>query len=108
MCNGHEDASPMNRFLTAVFSGSASTTAKAAPGIGVTAWAFMGLPLETWVTVLTIIYLLFMCIGAMPKVCETFRYFYRRLNPTHEPPSVLEIIQKPNGDVAGKIGKVRK
>ena len=98
----------MNRFLTAVFSGSASITAKAAPGIGVTAWAFMGLPLETWVTVLTIIYLLFMCIGAMPKVCETFRYFYRRLNPTHEPPSVLEIIQKPNGDVAGKIGKVRK
>ena len=97
----------MKRFLTAVGSGSATTTAKAAPGIGVTAWAFMGLPLETWVTVLTILYLLFMCIGAIPKVCEGVRYLFR-LRPKHLPKPPFVLKHTPSDEVAKKIEKAQK
>ena len=103
-----EEESPMKRFLTSIFSGSATTAAKAAPGIGVTTWAVLGLPIETWVTILTAIYMLFMAIGAIPKVCETVRYFFFRLSPKHQPSPPFEVQQRPSEDVLKKIEKVQK
>ncbi len=76
-----EEESLLKRFLTPIFSGSASATAKAAPGIGVSALSIAGVQLEAWVTILTLIYILVMIIGALPKIAETIRFFYRLWRP---------------------------
>lgn len=76
-----EEDSVLKRILTPIFSGSASGTAKAAPAIGVSALSIAGVPLESWVTILTCVYVLIMIIGALPKIVETLRFFWRMARP---------------------------
>ena len=71
----------LKRILTPIFSGSASGTAKAAPAIGVSALSIAGVPLESWVTILTLVYILIMIFGALPKIVETLRFFWRMKHP---------------------------
>lgn len=73
MCASDEKP-PLSRLISTMASGTAAGGAKASPGIIVTGLTFAGIRLEDWVTILTVIYLVFMAIGALPKVGEGLRY----------------------------------
>lgn len=94
----------LKRILTPIFSGSASGTAKAAPAIGVSALSIAGVPLESWVTILTCVYVLIMIIGALPKIVETIRYFWRMARP-RRPEDIVR--QVSDTSVAEKIRKAK-
>lgn len=74
MCASDENKTPLARLVSSVASGTAAGGAKASPGIIVTGLTFAGIRLEDWVTILTVVYLVFMAIGALPKVGEGVRY----------------------------------
>lgn len=94
----------LKRILTPIFSGSASGAAKAAPAIGVSALSIAGVPLESWVTILTLVYILIMIVGALPKIVETCRFFYRLWKPR----KIEELVCQVSDDaVTKKIEKVR-
>lgn len=69
-----EEESPVKRFFSMLGSGTASSAAKASPGVAVTGLQICGFQIETWVSILTAIYLIFMAIGALPKVIEGLLY----------------------------------
>lgn len=69
-----EEESPVKRFLSMLGSGTASSAAKASPGVAVTGLQIYGFQIETWVSILTAVYLIFMAIGALPKVIEGLLY----------------------------------
>ena len=97
-----EEDSVLKRILTPIFSGSASGTVKAAPAIGVSALSIAGVPLESWVTILTLVYILI--VGALPKIVETCRFFYRLWKPR----KIEELVCQVSDDaVAKKIEKVK-
>ena len=73
MC-ASDEKTPLSRLISSVASGTSAGGAKASPGIIVTGLTFAGIRLEDWVTILTVIYLIFMAIGALPKVGEGLRY----------------------------------
>lgn len=99
-----EEDSVLKRILTPIFSGSASGTVKAAPAIGVSALSIAGVPLESWVTILTLVYILIMIVGALPKIVETCRFFYRLWKPR----KLEEFICQVSDDaVAKKIEKIK-
>ena len=79
MCE--EPTSPIKRFVATVTSGTASGAVKASPGVAITGMSVYGYPVETWVSVLTCAYLLFMIFGCLPKVVETVLYLYRLVRP---------------------------
>ena len=79
MCE--EPTSPIKRFVATVASGTASGAVKASPGVAITGMSVYGYPVETWVSVLTCAYLLFMIFGCLPKVVETVLYLYRLARP---------------------------
>lgn len=79
MCE--EPTSPVKRFVATVTSGTASGAVKASPGVAITGMSVYGYPVETWVSVLTCAYLLFMIFGCLPKVVETVLYLYRLARP---------------------------
>ena len=90
-----EEDSVLKRILTPIFSGSASGTVKAAPAIGVSALSIAGVPLESWVTILTLVYIL---------IVETCRFFYRLWKPR----KIEELVCQVSDDaVAKKIEKVK-
>lgn len=73
--------------------------------VGVTALPVAGVPLESWVTILTLVYVLIMIIGALPKIVETCRFFYRLWKPR----KIEELVCQVSDDaVAKKIEKVRE
>lgn len=99
-----EEDSVLKRILTPIFSGSASGTVKAAPAIGVSALSIAGVPLESWVTILTLVYILIMIVGALPKIVETCRFFYQLWKPR----KIEELVCQVSDDaVAKKIEKVK-
>ena len=99
-----EEDSVLKRLLTPIFSGSASGTVKAAPAIGVSALSIAGVPLESWVTILTLVYILIMIVGALPKIVETCRFFYRLWKPR----KIEELVCQVSDDaVTKKIEKER-
>lgn len=65
-----EEESPVKRFFSMLGSGTASSAAKASPGVAVTGLQICGFQIETWVSILTAIYLIF----ALPKVIEGLLY----------------------------------
>lgn len=103
MCD--DSKTPLQRVIAGLTTSGASGIAKASPGIGVTGLQVFGFPVETWVSVLTCAYLLFMLLGALPKVVEALRYLYRLAVPPKPP---LAVTQKPSSDVQSKIGKAKK
>lgn len=76
-----ENISPVKRVLAALTGSGAVGVAKASPGMAVTSMTIMGYSIETWVSVLTALYLIAMLIGACPKVFEGLRYLYRLAVP---------------------------
>lgn len=100
-----EQETPMKRLVASVFSGSAATTAKASPGIVVSSLSFAGISLEAWVTVLTVAYLLIMCFGALPRVFEACRFFWRLVKPRARP--IYQVTQVESPDVAEKIKEAK-
>lgn len=95
----------MKRLIASIFSGSATTTAKAAPGLVVTSLSFAGISLEAWVTVLTVAYLLLMCIGALPRVFETIRCIWRLIRPKKT--GVLVVQEVESRDVEERIRRTK-
>lgn len=98
------EESLIKRILTPIFSGSASGTAKAAPAIGVSALSIAGVPLESWVTILTLVYVFIMIFGALPKAVETIRFFWRMARP-RKPENFVR--QVSDSSVADKIRKTK-
>ena len=96
-----EEYSPMKRLLASIFSGSATTTAKASPGIAVASLSFAGVPIESWVTILTILYMIILCLGALPKIAECIRYFWRLAHPRKDHPVVVSEVE--SDDVVKKL-----
>ena len=103
MCD--DSKTPLQRVIAGLTTSGASGIAKASPGVAVTGLQVFGFSVETWVSVLTCAYLLFMLLGALPKVIETLRYLYRLAVPVKSP---LEVTQKPSTDVQNKIEKAKK
>lgn len=68
---------PFERFVTGILSSSGAGVAKASPGVAVSGAYFCGLDVQTWVSVLTCLYLAAMIFGAIPKAAEGLRYLYR-------------------------------
>lgn len=105
MCDENSKGGALQRVIATLSASGASGIAKASPGIAVTGAGVLGFPLETWVTILTCLYLLFMLIGAMPKVVEAIRYLYRLAKTkTRAPVNVTEI---PDPSVNQKIEKAK-
>lgn len=77
-----EDKSPLRRFLSSLSIGGATGVAKASPGIVVSGLSFYGIPIEHWISILTVIYLCFMLMGAIPKAIDGIRYVLSLLRPT--------------------------
>ena len=69
MCD--EPTTPLKRFAATLTSGTASGAVKASPGVAVTGLTVYGFPVETWVSVLTCLYLFFMIVGCLPKTIDT-------------------------------------
>lgn len=99
-----DDKSPLQRIVAGFTASGASGVAKASPGIAVTSAGVMGFPIETWVSILTCCYLLFMLIGALPKVIEAMRYLYRLAIPKK---SVISVTTVESQDVKHKIDQVK-
>lgn len=76
-----EDKSPLRRFLSSLGIGGATGVAKASPGIVVSGLSFYGIPVEHWISILTVIYLCFMLVGAIPKAVDGIRYALSLLRP---------------------------
>lgn len=77
-----EDKSPLRRFLSSLGIGGAAGVAKASPGIVVSGLSFYGIPVEHWISILTVIYLCFMLMGAIPKAIDGIRYALSLLKPS--------------------------
>ena len=103
MCD--DSKTPLQRVIAGLTTSGASGIAKASPGIGVTGLQVFGFPVETWVSVLTCAYLLFMLLGALPKVVEALRYLYRLAVPPNPP---IAFNQKPSRDVQSKIDHAKR
>lgn len=99
-----DDKSPLQRIVAGFTASGASGVAKASPGIAVTSAGVMGFPIETWVSILTCCYLLFMLVGALPKVIEAIRYLYRLAIPKK---SVISVTTVESQDVKHKIDQVK-
>lgn len=99
-----DDKSPLQRIVAGFTASGASGVAKASPGIAVTSAGVMGFPIETWVSILTCCYLLFMLVGALPKVIEAIRYLYRLAVPKK---SVISVTTVESQDVKHKIDQVK-
>lgn len=99
-----DDKSPLQRIVAGFSASGASGVAKASPGIAVTSAGVMGFPIETWVSILTCCYLLFMLVGALPKVIEAIRYLYRLAVPKK---SVISVTTVESQDVKHKIDQVK-
>lgn len=99
-----DDKSPLQRIVAGFSASGASGVAKASPGIAVTSAGVMGFPIETWVSILTCCYLLFMLVGALPKVIEAIRYLYRLAIPKK---SVISVTTVESQDVKHKIDQVK-
>lgn len=105
MCEENSTMKWIKKAVLPAFSGTASGAAKAAPGVGVSALVVAGIPLESWVTILTACYVLVMLIGALPKAFNTFMCIYRLWRPRKKPVFVTE---KADDAVARKIKRARK
>lgn len=70
------EQTPEKRYAAMLASGTASSVAKASPGIAVSGLTIYGYPIEEWVSILTAVYLICMVVGALPKVIEGLRYLY--------------------------------
>lgn len=103
MCD--DSKTPLQRVIAGLTTSGASGVAKASPGVAVTGLTIAGYSIETWVSVLTAMYLIAMFIGACPKMVEGLRYLYRLVFP---PKPLLEFNQKPCDDVKNKIEKAKK
>lgn len=99
-----DDKSPLQRIVAGFTASGASGVAKASPGIAVTSAGVMGFPIETWVSILTCCYLLFMLVGALPKVIEAIRYLFRLAVPKK---SVMSVTTVESPDVKNKIDQVK-
>lgn len=71
-----DEKTPEKRYASMLATGTASSVAKASPGIGVSALTFYGYSIETWISILTLCYLALMIVGSLPKVIEGLRYIY--------------------------------
>lgn len=103
MCD--DSKTPVQRAVAGFTASGASGVAKASPGIAVTGAGIMGIPIETWVSILTCCYLIFMLIGALPKVIDTIRYLYRLAVPIKP---TISIKETPCHDVRQKLQKAKK
>lgn len=105
MCN--EQSSPIKRFVAMLSSGTASGAVKASPGVAVTGLSVYGFPVETWVSVLTCVYLIVMILGCLPKVIEFVLYlisFAKRKKPS----TVVPVNQRVDrGAMIQAIAKVK-
>lgn len=99
-----DDKSPLQRIVAGFTASGASGVSKASPGIAVTSAGVMGFPIETWVSILTCCYLLFMLVGALPKVVEAIRYLYRLAVPKK---SVMSVTTVESPDVKNKLDQVK-
>lgn len=80
-----DEQSPIKRFVVMLYSGTASGAVKASPGVAVTGLTVYGFTVETWVSVLTCVYLIVMILGCLPKVIELVLYlisFAKRKKPS--------------------------
>lgn len=83
MCD--EQSSPIKRFVAMLSTGTASGAVKTSPGVAVTGLTVYGFTVETWVSVLTCVYLIVMILGCLPKVIEFVLYlisFSKRKKPS--------------------------
>lgn len=89
MCE--QDQTPVKRVVSALSASGLAGTAKASPGLAVAGMSIYGVPVETWVSVLTCLYLLFMIFGTLPKVIDSIRYLCALAKPKK---GVIELNQK--------------
>ena len=75
MCD--EDAFHVKKLITSVASSSAAGVAKASPGVVVSGASLFGFTVDEIVGILTIIYLVAMIIGSLPRVLESVRFLRR-------------------------------
>ena len=71
-----EDDSPKKQYISMLASGTASSVAKASPGVVVSGLTLYGYSIETWISILTVCYLILMIIGSLPKVIGGLRYLF--------------------------------
>lgn len=103
MCE--ESKTPLQKIVSGLTASGFSGVAKASPGIAVTGAGILGISIETWVSILTCCYLLFMLVGALPKVIESIRYLYRLAVPAKP---ALSVNETPCPDVSQKLKKAQK
>ena len=103
MCD--DSKTPLQRVIAGLTTSGASGVAKASPGVAVTGLSVAGYSIETWVSILTAIYIVVMLIGACPKMVEGLRYLYRLVYP---PKPALSIKEQPCPDVKKTIAKAKK
>ena len=72
-----DEKSPLNRFVAGAVSSTTAGAAKAAPGVAVSGAYIMGIDVQTWVSLLTCLYLAAMILGTIPKALEGLRYLWR-------------------------------
>lgn len=103
MCEENKGGA-LQRVIATLSASGAGGVAKASPGIAVTSAGVLGFPIETWVSILTCCYLLFMLVGALPKVIEAIRYLYRLAIPKK---SVISVTTVESQDVKHKIDQAK-
>lgn len=105
MCD--EQSGPIKRFVSMLLSGTTSGAVKASPGVAVTGLSVYDFPVETWVSVLTCVYLIVMILGCLPKVIEFVLYlisFAKRKKPS----TVVPVNQRVDrGAMIQAIAKVK-
>ena len=104
MCE--QDQTPVKRVVSALSASGLAGTAKASPGLAVAGMSIYGVPIETWVSVLTCLYLLFMIFGTLPKVIDSIRYLVAL---TKKSKSIVEVNQhSDSSDLNKAIQKAKK
>ena len=105
MCEENKGGA-LQQVIATLSASGAGGVAKASPGIAVTSAGVLGFPIETWVSILTCCYLLFMLIGAMPKVIEAVKYLYRLAKPRKS--TVVAVTTVESDDVKQKIDRTKQ
>lgn len=101
-----EEKSFIRSLLGSLGASSASGLAKASPGVAVSGLTIYGIEIDSWVQLLTGLYILVMLIGSIPKMAEGIRYVWHLFKPRSESGvSVTEAVD--NSPVDRKIEKYR-
>lgn len=95
--------SPVKQIFGSIVPSTATGLAKASPGIGVGGLYIAGVQIADWVSVLTCIYIIFMMIGAIPKLVDGLRYLRHWRTSIAEKSLLVVRVMHENGEVNTKM-----